>query len=521
MTKASRNHRAARRQVARQQEPSERLPRPRCRALVTGRATAVLSLLALFVINFLWFSTFGFRTIMGDDLHAWSSLGGHPSLGELFLSAPGSKYRPVTNLALYLLFKAFSSDYRVWVTFSTVLNCVIVAALFVLIHKLTRGDSIIAFLGCLLYLTSRFSYFNILQLLGVMEALGLLFLVLIMYVTVKFYESSRLWPGFTLAGLYLLVTLTHERYLALLPFLLLVPLLHKSLSRRSKLGLMTLMCAPFLLNVMLKQFVLRSTLLMGGGGQTITFSPFQVASFAVKGLANMTWINIGPDYLSGISFGRVDVKWQALVIIVCVALLAILTWMIERLMRARDPAVRGRELRGLVLWVVLFLSLLLTASITFRQEYRWLYAPFVVLVVYFCYQYARLPMRTVLRYGVLVIVCVLAVSVDGYYKAHEGSLYIMSSETVADSAYDATMGKYGREMRDRTMYVENAGGVPWILGGDLFLTPYLGRDYRKIVWVDSFAQIDPATIDRDSSLFFRIDWSRNRLVDVTSEVLRP
>ena len=501
-------------------KPSSAATGIRYHALATSGASAVLSLLALFAVNFLWFSTFGFRTIMGDDLYAWSFFTGHPTFRELFLNGSGGKYRPVTNLVQYVLFQAFSSDYRSWVAFNTILNCMIVAVLFLLIRKLTRGDSVIALLGCLLYVTSRFSYYNILQLNGVIEALGLLFLVLIMYTTVRFYAGSSPWPGFVLAGLFLLITLTHERYLALLPFLLLVPLLHQSLSRRSKVSLMALMCVPFVLNVVLKQFVLGSTLLMGTGGQGIAFSPLQVVRFVAFGLANVAWVNAGPVYLSGIPFWRMDARWQALVLVIFGALLALVVWMIVRIMRTRDPAVRRRELQGFVLWIVLFVSLLLAASITIRQEYRWLYAPFVVMVVYFCYQYARLPMRAALRYGLLAIICILAVTADGYYKSHEGSVFFMYAEAIADSAYDATIGAYGQGMRDRTVYVENTRDIHWILGEDLFLSPYLGRDYRRIVWVDSFAQIDPATTDRTSRLFFRVDWSRNRLVDVTVEVLR-
>ncbi len=531
MTRAKGNQRATRRQAARKeaarkpQAPSEqpadeRLPRGRYRTLATGRASAVFSILALFAVNFLWFSTFRFRTIMGDDLYSWSLVAARPSLGDIFLHDVSDKYRPIPYLVQSLLFRAFSGDYRSWVAFNTALNCVIVAALFLLIRKLTKGDNIIALLGGLLYITSRFSYYNILQLNGVMEALCLLFLVLIMYVTVKFYEDSRPWAGFALAGLFLLITLTHDRYLALLPFLLLVPLFHESLSRRAKVGVMALMCAPLVLNIILKQFILGATLFVGTAGQPLAFSPLRVARFVAAGLANMAWVNDGPGYLSGITFRGMDATWQALVVIISVALLAIVIWMAVRMIRTRDPVVRRREVRGFVLWSVLFLSLLLAGSITIRQEYRWLYAPFVVMVAYFCYQYARLPLRAVLRYGVLAIICVLAVTADGYYKAHEDGVFFMYSEAIADSAYDATMGRYGQGMRDRTMYIENTRDIHWILGEDLFLSPYLGKDYRKIVWVDSFAQIDPATIDRDRSLFFRMDWSRNRLVDVTSEVLR-
>ena len=514
---AAREQRAASKQAASERSPDKRSPGTRYRALATGRASAVFSLLALFAANFLWFSSFSFRTITADDLGAWSFFTGHPSLGELFLNGSGGKYRPVTNLVQYVLLQAFPNDYRSWVAFSTVLNFVVVAALFLLIRKLTKGDSIIALLGGLLYVTSRFSYYNILQLNGVMEALSLLFLVLIMYVTVSFYEDSRRWPGFALAGLYLLITLTHERYLALLPFLPLVPLFHGSLRRRSKVGLMALMCAPFVLNVVLKQFVLNSTLLMGTGGQPIALSPPQVAGFVAAGLANMAWINWGPDYLSGISFLRMDAEWQALVMIIFVALLVIVIWMAVRMIRTRDSAARRRELKGFALWLVLFLSLLLAASITFRQEYRWLYAPFVVLVAYFCYQYARLPMRAALRYGVLAIICILAVTADSYYKANERGVFFMGWQAAGDAAYDLTIGKYGQGMRERTLYVENASGLSGTFRGDLFLSPYLGKDYRKIVWVDSFAQIDPTTIDRDRSLFMWVDSSQSPARLVTSE----
>src|SRR5664280_602207 len=112
---------------------------------------------------------------------------------------------------------------------------------------------------------------------------------------------------------------------------------------------------------------------MGTGGQPIALSPLQVAGFMAAGLANMTWINAGPAYLSGISFLDMDARWQALVLVIFVALLAIVMWTAMRTIATRDPAVRWRELRGFELWGLLFLSMLLAASITFRQEYRWLY----------------------------------------------------------------------------------------------------------------------------------------------------
>ena len=41
------------------------------------------------------------------------------------------------------------------------------------------------------------------------------------------------------------------------------------------------------------------------------------------------------------------------------------------------------------------------------------------------------------------------------------------------------------------------------------------------MWVDSFDSVDPATVQRDESVFLRLDWPARKLVDVTDEVLGP
>lgn len=484
-----------------------------------GTALALGSLMLLALINVLWFSGFNFRTIMGDDLFAWAFYSRHPSFQDLFLTAAGGKYRPVVTAVQSVLFRAFSADYQAWVAFSVVFNFVNTGLLFALVRRLTRGATLIAFIAALLYITSRFSYYNILQVNGVLEALGTFSLLLILHAAVAFMKGHARWPGFALAGLYLLITLTHERYVVLFPFLVLLVLFRTGIPGRSRALLLGLLCVAPLLNVLLKSLVFHTTFLMGTGGQAITLDPVQVIKFLVQGLANMLWINWGPDYLSGIAMSAVAPTVRMLVILIAVSIAAVVVLAGRRMLSVKDPMERRAELKGLVLWVVLFLSLLLAASITIRQEYRWLYAPFVVCLVYFCYQLERLPARAVLRNGVVVALAVLAVGADSYYRQHEGNAFFVYGENIADSTYDATIGHYGLGMGDRTVYVEKARDIEWVLGGTLFLTPYLGADYQKIVWVDDLNAIDPRAVDPANSLFLRMDWPQNRMVDVTSQVL--
>lgn len=484
-----------------------------------GAALAIASLVLLALINVLWFSGFGFRTIMGDDLYAWVYYNQHPSFQDLFFIADGGKYRPVLTAVLAVLFRTLSADYQRWVDFNVAFNFINVCLVFSLVRRFTRGGALLAFLAALLYVTSRFSYYNILQLYGIMEALGILFLLLILHVAVDFMRRDSRWPGFVLAGLYLLVTLTHERYIVLFPFLALLVLFKSGMARRSQVVLLGLFCVPPLLNVILKSLVFHTTFLLGTGGQVITFDPVQVMKLIVQGLANMLWINAGPDYLSGINVAEMGPGARMLVILIAASLVAVIVLAVARILTLKDSEERRAELKGLALFVVLFLSLMLAASITIRQEYRWLYAPFVVCLVYFCHLLTTLPIRAALRNSVLLVLVALAVGADAYYKQHEGSVFFLYGENIADSTYDATMGHYGLGMRDRTVYVEKTRDVEWVLGGTLFLTPYLGANYQKIVWVDDLNAIDPHTIDPANSVFLRMDWSQNKMIDVTSQVL--
>ena len=180
----------------------------------------VLGVLA--VVTLLWFRGFAFHTWMGDDLYAWAYFGGRPSFHELFLTASGGKYRPVTIALQWALFRVFPSDFAAWTYFNTSLEFLTACLVFALVLRVTRRDLFIAFIAALLFLTSRFSYYNVFQVMGTMEALGMLLLVLVLFAAVTYLRSDKRWPGFALVGLFLAISLTHERYLALFPFLILL-----------------------------------------------------------------------------------------------------------------------------------------------------------------------------------------------------------------------------------------------------------------------------------------------------------
>ena len=239
------------------------------RSSTTG---ALLCLGVVAVLLIAWFSRFNFHALMGDDLYTWSFFAGNPSYQDVLLEAPGGKYRPVFTALQLVLFDLFSSDYRAWFAFNIALAFLIASVLFGLVRKVTRNDNAIALVAAIVFVTSRFSYFDVLQVLGALEALSILFLLIMIWTSIIFLRGRSIWQGYALAGLYLVVTFTHERYLALLPFMLLVVVFKRHLTMVARAGLLVAMLLPPIINVIVKQLV-NADLLMGTGGQDCPWSP--------------------------------------------------------------------------------------------------------------------------------------------------------------------------------------------------------------------------------------------------------
>ena len=337
-------------------QPTARVP---LRSSTTG---ALLCLGVVAVLLVVWFSRFDFHALMGDDLYGWAFFAGNPSYQDILLEAPGGNNNPVFSVVQLVLFDLFASDYRAWFAFNIALAFLIASVLFGVVRKLTRNDNAIALVAAIVFATSRFSYFNILQILGALEALSILFLLIIIWMSITFLRRRSAWPGYALAGMYLVVTLTHERYLALLPFMLLVVIFKRHLTKFARTGLFVAMLFQPILNMLVKQLV-NAEFLMGTGGYALALEPYRFAEFLIKGLANMFWTNAGPQHLNGVSWGSVGNGARLLVGAIVLVVAFIVVASVVRVVRSRRRGMKMIEFRGLLLLITLLASLLIAASV--------------------------------------------------------------------------------------------------------------------------------------------------------------
>lgn len=490
----------------------------RYREFIFGRWAAVASLVVLWTFNFLWYSGFTFKTLMGDDLWRWLTFS-DPQVLRRIIVPPGDKYRPLLDLFQYPLFKVFSANYQSWLFFNTLLNCVVIAALFLLVRRLAKGDSLVAFAAAFVYITSRFAFYSVLQVWGEMESLGLLLMLLMLHAALSYVERPRLGPGLWISALYFVTIFTDERYIVLLPFILLLFWLAEKPEGTSKWALMGLGALPLVLNVFVKKVVFNLHYLSGVEGRPITFSPMQIVQFTKDALLNVLWVSVGDSSQLGVSaqnvaLGRTFVIFTIIAIVVGTIAVA---WV--RTIGHEDADERKREVRGAILWGVLFASLLISSAVTFRQELRWFTAAFVVLMVYFFYLYSKLHTGWTVKYGLLALLLVLVFSTDVYYRSFLHDIYYFYSQQMADSALAQTYGTYGPSIEDYSIYLDKQAGLDWILADGNFLAPYVGTNYNKVHWMDNRDDANWAGMDRSKVLFYRLDWPNRKLVNVTDELL--
>jgi hypothetical protein len=477
---------------------------------LTTRNKYLLFLGALFIINLFWFYKLGFRTLMGDDLVGWNYYSSVPSfIKATLLNFESNKYRPIFAIASYITFKLFKYDYGLFFYFNILFNFAIICVLYTLILKINKNNHFMAFALSIAYITSRFAYYNILQVTGLIEALSLFLLLLTLHFAVDFYKThdvSKLLFGILM---YCLLIYTHERYIVIGAFLFLLIIFKRPRFLTLWLGLVAFVPT---LNMFLKKFVFNIRALEGTGGVALAFNPVTFFKFLIAGFLNMFGINVGPEYLNGIAYRQVNslTDWCIGLIILMIIALWGLSFVSTDKTEKKKRLTSHLQIQALFL--VLFFSLLAVSSITIRQELRWLYAPFVVFLLFVSYLLAKIRVSTFVKYILVVLLISLFVRNDVYYKQYVGNIYFSYCQKIADSMYDQSIGKYGRSITDYKVYIVKDENLSWPLLGSLFFHPYLGDSFT-VNYIESTADIKQLP-NKEKIIVYKLDWPSRSIKQV-------
>ncbi len=155
-----------------------------------------------------------------DDLYLWSCYG-EQSFMEYVFPTGGTRFRFVFYLASWLEMFFLGGHVEWMVPFNIVLNAAIAWSLYAMAVRMSGGRTIVSFLMAIAYLLSRLSYYQIGQFYGLMESLGLWAALGVLYYTWRYMREKNTVAYIGANVLYFLVSFIHERYMVLVPVLLL------------------------------------------------------------------------------------------------------------------------------------------------------------------------------------------------------------------------------------------------------------------------------------------------------------
>lgn len=501
----------------------------------------ILYFIVVPVIIYLYFLKWKTNTFYGDEILFYRGTAAAKNyFGVIDFSISLGKFRPIHAISSEIILKLFHKDLYEYYVFNAFVQAVNVYLLSLLLNLFLRAPVLSLFFS-LVFGLSRFSFFTMSQFIngGALEGLAIIFFLLYLLYTVRALLSDdypQKYKGLLWSVLFANLCLyTHERYIILLPFTILIVLLYPGIkkigrNRRVLIGLISFF--SIVLNVVMKKYVYGIPFLMGTGGAKISFSFSSAFSFFIDAILNMFQINAGPQYLVGEPFSSLSPGIMILISVFAGLILLILMVYLFKSVKAMvkpktltDAAIKqipdATRASIFIFMFVLLFACLAPVVVTIRLEQRFLQSSFIVFILILVIALSGMKFnnnsfRTVVFS--LIIMFFLWVNYN-YLDKGVDSLYLKDAEKVASIFKQAvstgvifpnTTKLY---ILEKNTDLNNDNAINWALLDGCFFELYQNK-CKEIAFIDSSHTI--RNFNKDN---MQIVYIKDKAVDVTQQYL--
>ena len=467
-----------------------------------------------------------------DDLYLWSCFG-EQSFREFVFPFGSTRCRFVYWFASWIELLLIGNHLEWIVPLNILLNAGIAVYLYHFSGHLS-GSRTAGFLCGAVFLASRFAYYQVGQLLGLMETMGTFFaIVLVRHLFHYMHGEDR---SFAAALIFwFLNCFVHERYMVLLPMFWFCMLV-----RKEKKPLRIASPAVLMGAVLLIRRLMIGTLSPAGTGGTQIADTITLRGTLVNYLVELLYlfgVNAGPEHLNGLPWPDTPFGVK-LVIAASVLVLAVLSAVLASGLIGRRRA--GLPILPVVMDFLFFLFCLLGAAlssaVTIRVEMRWIYVLLALLLLLIsCMigrrkEYAmardkdpeavgRFMLSDRLPVMLLFLFALLTIPVQLYMRTFFPKIYLFPNQARYNSLADETYGVYGPDILGRDIVIiGNSYEMSTFTAETFFKTfdPERTGQGTTVRHVDSAMDTGQVT---DRTVVLKEVPEHNRFVDVT-EIIR-
>ncbi len=337
----------------------------------------------LFALIFCYFS-FRETSFTIDDPGVLSTFGNQEfSLYTRIFEPVASRWRPVSSAYFTFAAEVFSGSFLKWwlmAIFLMSLN----ALLFIKILSNMRVNRWAIFYLSLTLTTSRFAFGFPLNITFAIEILSVTFVFSILLFLQKFEDKNEfIYVSFSIFAFILLI-LTHERFIFISIYIIATIATWKSISRTKKmfLSLLTLIITIGLM--MGKKLLFAIPFLLGTGSTSeLGFSINTMLQFSRQFVLGILGLNAGEKYLAGNVWTVQGPVFKALsvILVVITVWLVIKSFAVKTTLGMTSRDAQPTSLGHVLNLPILFVLLSGPAVMTIRLESRWLFLPFAVTLM--------------------------------------------------------------------------------------------------------------------------------------------
>ena len=412
-----------------------------------------------------------------DDLYFWSCYGEQGFLQYVF-PLGSTRFRFLYYLAAWLEMAVVGNHVNWFVPFNILLNTAVSCSVYLIGRRLSRSKGI-GFLCGFMYLMSRMAYYQIGQVLGLMETMALWMAIGILWYLYRYMDGEDGRKYYYLScALYFGVCFVHERYMVLFPLLLFVLLVKGSKNLTEWwAGL-----ASFLLVQAIRVFAIGSVLPAGTGGTQVadTFSLADTIRHGLSQIAYVFGINAGPEHLNGRPWAQSPLAIRILVLLADAAIAVIVLGFLIKVIRDKRKDVKGKVLCSLALFLLFIGACIASSSVTIRVEMRWVYVSLTAALLLLAYMYGYLTegvkpelyLKRLWPWGAaFACYVILMLPAELFYRAQYPNLYLWPDQLRYNSLAEETYGRYGDSLFGKNIY---------IIGSSYKMSDFTARTFFKV-----------------------------------------
>lgn len=427
----------------------------------------LLSLLLIgiaFIIN----TGISIKGLYMDDLLMWSTRRGTGFFRYVFPHEM-RKFRPVYWAVTWIYQGIIRNNLDFIVPINIVIGAGIAIAIYFFAKELARSKTM-AFLFAAMFLVSRFSYYDIGQYLGLMEAMAMIFAFALCVCLYKYINGQANRYFYYACIFYFLDCFTHERFVVLFPMLIFAVIVKKGYRIiNASVAIFTFIVANYIRFMALKSFIPEGT------GNSKVSETFKLSSFFASIKTEILYlcgINTGPTHLNGIDFKDINIAVKILIIMGILAFIMFICKSVYSILM-RSKKIEFDWIKNILLFLGFIIGSIVSSAVTIRVEMRWLYAPFLFLLLLTAYIYGVDKKITVRKsknktigtslsriFHVSFVSAILVMAWgfcmligDMYYRGYYDKIYLFEGQNRANSLANETYYKYDKDLNNKRIYI--------------------------------------------------------------------